>query len=73
MMHDRWLRGSLARRTWLLRAMAAVWVFIGFIALGSALAYLPPIRLHTGWTLLTFVSSISLVGTVVLLIATPRF
>ena len=73
MMHDRWLSGSIARRTWLLRMMAAVWVFIGFIALGSALTYLPPIRLYSGWALVTFISGISLVGTIVILSVTPRF
>lgn len=72
MMHDRWLQGSLPRRKWVLRAMAAVWVFIGFIALGSALICLPMIRVAPGGTLLRTALLISLVGTVFVLVVTPR-
>ena len=72
MLHDRWLRGSLPRRKWLLRTMAAVWVFSGFIALGSALASLPAIRARCGDALLELVLSISLAGTIIVLGSTPR-
>jgi hypothetical protein len=72
-MHDRWLGGTLPRRKWVLRAMAAVWVFIGFIALGSALVCLPPIRQRSGGTLLALVSFFSLVGTAITLNATRRY
>ena len=72
-MHDLWLYGSLPRRKWLLRTMAAFWVFIGFIALGSALTCLPPIRQHSGGTLLALVSFFSLVDTAITLNATRRY
>jgi hypothetical protein len=53
--------------------MAAVWVFIGFIALGSATFCLPPIRQHSGETALLLVCSFSLLGTVTVLVFTPRY
>ena len=57
LMHDRWLSGRLPRRKGLLRTMAAVWVFTGFIALGSSVACLPPIKAQSGVTLLAGVLS----------------
>jgi hypothetical protein len=73
-MHDHWLRGSLGlpRRKWLLRTVAAIWVFIGFIAWGSALFCLPRIRQHSGDAAVLLVLLLSLVGTVVVLGFTPR-
>jgi hypothetical protein len=71
-MHDRWLRGSLPRRKWFLRGMAAIWIFIGFLAIGSALVYLPPLNEYRGESLVLTGTLIALVATIIVLSTTPR-
>jgi len=72
LMNQRWLWNVLPRRKWLLRMIAAVWVFSGFVALGSSLSCLPPIRAHSGSTWLALELSVSVASTVLLLALTPR-
>jgi hypothetical protein len=71
---QRWY-SYLPQKNWsrtLLRSFAVVWVFGGFLMIGSGMAGLPMLENSHGSFLLVIVVAIAALGTALLIGATPR-
>jgi polyferredoxin len=73
-MRSRWF-SQLPKRLWslkLLRYVAVVWIFLGFVVMPNGLATLPFMAEYVGHKLLLGVACFSLISTVLVVSTTPR-